>query len=102
MNTGMPEANTSLCVTPLHHSAPSMNSTGCKWLTFGKADAITYARIWLRNQSRFKPHGFGDEELYMFEGKNNNLLDSFAFRVALTVAIFALWSGAGYALLSIH
>ena len=38
----------------------------------------------------------------MFEGKNNRLLDSFVFRMALTVAIFALWSGAGYALLSIH
>jgi hypothetical protein len=37
----------------------------------------------------------------MFEGKNNRLLDSFAFRMALTVAIFALWSGAGYALLSL-
>ncbi len=37
----------------------------------------------------------------MFEGKNNRLLDSFSFRMALTVAVFALWSGAGYALLSL-
>ena len=36
----------------------------------------------------------------MFDGKNNRLLDSFAFRMTLTIAIFALWSGAGYALLS--
>ncbi len=36
----------------------------------------------------------------MFEGKNNRLLDSFTFRMALTAAIFVLWSGAGYALLS--
>ena len=37
----------------------------------------------------------------MFDGKNNRLLDSFSFRVALTVAIFAAWSGAGYLLLSL-
>jgi hypothetical protein len=37
----------------------------------------------------------------MFDGKNNQLLDSFAFRLALTVALFAAWSGAGYVLLSL-
>jgi len=37
----------------------------------------------------------------MFEGKNNRLLDSFSFRLALMVAIFAAWSGAGYLLLSL-
>jgi len=37
----------------------------------------------------------------MFDGKNNRLLDSFSFRVALTAAIFALWSGAGYVLLAL-
>jgi len=37
----------------------------------------------------------------MFDGKNNRLLDSFSFRIALTVVVFALWSGAGYALLSL-
>jgi hypothetical protein len=42
-----------------------------------------------------------DQELHMFEGKNNRLLDSFAFRMTLTVVIFALWSGAGYALLTL-
>jgi hypothetical protein len=36
----------------------------------------------------------------MFEGKNNRILDSFSFRMALIVAIFAAWSGAGYWLLS--
>jgi hypothetical protein len=43
----------------------------------------------------------GDQELHMFDGKNNRLLDSFSFRIALTVVVFALWSGAGYALLSL-
>lgn len=38
----------------------------------------------------------------MFDGKNNRLLDSFAFRMILTIAIFALWSGAGYMLLSMQ
>jgi hypothetical protein len=37
----------------------------------------------------------------MFEGKNNRILDSFSFRLALTVAILAVWSGAGYLLLSV-
>ncbi len=37
----------------------------------------------------------------MFDGKNNRLLDSFAFRLALTAAIFTAWSGAGYVLLSL-
>jgi hypothetical protein len=38
---------------------------------------------------------------YMFDGKNNRLLDSFSFRLALTAAVFAVWSGAGYLLLSL-
>jgi hypothetical protein len=37
----------------------------------------------------------------MFDGKNNRLLDSFAFRLALLAAILAIWSGAGYVLLSL-
>jgi len=37
----------------------------------------------------------------MFEGKNNRVLDSFSFRVALLVAVLAAWSGAGYLLLSV-
>lgn len=35
----------------------------------------------------------------MFDGKNNRLLDSFSFRLALSAAIFAMWIGAGYVLL---
>lgn len=42
-----------------------------------------------------------DQELPMFDGKNNRLLDSFAFRVGLTAVVFAVWTGAGYALLSL-
>jgi len=37
----------------------------------------------------------------MFDSKNNRLLDSFSFRLALTAAIFAAWTGAGYVLLSL-
>lgn len=37
----------------------------------------------------------------MFDGKNNRLLDSFSFRLALMAAVFAVWSGAGYVLLSL-
>jgi hypothetical protein len=35
----------------------------------------------------------------MFDSKNNRLLDSFSFRLALTAAVFAVWTGAGYMLL---
>jgi|SRR5882724_1988732 hypothetical protein len=37
--------------------------------------------------------------VHMFDGKNNQILDSFSFRLALTAAVFAAWSGAGYVLL---
>jgi hypothetical protein len=37
----------------------------------------------------------------MFDSKNNRLLDSISFRLALIVAVFAVWSGAGYLLLSV-
>jgi hypothetical protein len=37
----------------------------------------------------------------MFDGKYNRMLDSFSFRLALTAAIFAAWTGAGYLLLSL-
>ena len=38
---------------------------------------------------------------HMFDGKNNRILDSFSFRLALTAAVFAAWTGAGYILLSL-
>jgi hypothetical protein len=37
----------------------------------------------------------------MFDGKNNRLLDSFSFRVAITGIVFAVWSVAGYLVLSL-
>ena len=37
----------------------------------------------------------------MFDGKNNRILDSFSFRLAVTAAVFAAWSYAGYVLLSL-
>ena len=37
----------------------------------------------------------------MFDGKNNRLLDSFAFRLALGAAVFVAWAGGGYILLSL-
>jgi hypothetical protein len=67
---------------------------------FGTAGAFTKGR----NRWPIRRHSdsrFGDQELHMFEGKNNRLLDSFSFRLALLVAIFAAWSGAGYLLLSL-
>jgi len=42
-----------------------------------------------------------NQESHMFDAKNNRVLDSFAFRLALTAAVFAAWSGAGYVLLSL-
>lgn len=37
----------------------------------------------------------------MFDNKNNRILDSLSFRLALTAAVFAVWSGAGYVLLAL-
>jgi hypothetical protein len=54
--------------------------------------------------ARFKPGPqvqFSDEEIPMFDGKNNRLLDSFSFRAALITAVLALWSGAGYMLIAL-
>lgn len=42
---------------------------------------------------------FRSQEFHMFDGKNNRLLDSLSFRLALTAALFAAWAGAGYVLL---
>lgn len=37
----------------------------------------------------------------MFDGKNNRMLDSVPFRLALIATAFAVWYGAGYLLLSV-
>jgi len=37
----------------------------------------------------------------MFDSKNNRMLDSMSFRLALIAAVLVLWSGAGYWLLSV-
>ncbi len=37
----------------------------------------------------------------MFDGKNNHLLDSFAFRLTLAATVFAVWAGSAYLLLSL-
>lgn len=52
---------------------------------------------WLQRQN-LEP--IWNREIYMFDGKNNRLLDSFSFRMVLTAAVFAAWSAAGYILLS--
>jgi hypothetical protein len=38
---------------------------------------------------------------FMFDGKNNRLLDSFSFRLLMTATVFAAWFGAGYVLLAL-
>jgi len=75
-------------------------------------DSIIYAaaRVWhgrcdyTGQESAARIAGFpilklGWSGVHMFDGKNNRLLDSFSFRLALTAAVFAVWSGAGYVLL---
>jgi hypothetical protein len=37
----------------------------------------------------------------MFDSKNNRILDSLSFRLALMAVVFAVWSGAGYILLAL-
>jgi len=54
----------------------------------------------ISKQDRWSSHfEFGWSGVHMFDGKNNRLLDSFSFRLALTAAVFAVWSCAGYVLL---
>jgi hypothetical protein len=36
----------------------------------------------------------------MFDGKNNRMLDSFAFRFFVTAGVFVVWVAAGYAVLA--
>jgi len=62
------------------------------------ADAITHGRKRQRKcwNSQIENGWSGD---HMFDGKNNRILDSFSFRMALTAAVFAAWSGAGLVLL---
>jgi hypothetical protein len=61
------------------------------------ACAITYGRNQRHNRSIPKLKMV--KGVHMFDGKNNRILDSFSFRVAVTAAVFAAWSAAGYALL---
>jgi hypothetical protein len=61
------------------------------------AGAITHGRNQHKSwDSQFEMDGQG---VHMFDGKNNQILDSFSFRVAMTAAVFAVWSAAGYVLL---
>ena len=70
------------------------------FILFGPVDAITHGR---NRQSKFSDSNFVGlgSGVYMFEGKNNRMLDSISFRLALIVAVLAVWSGAGYWLLSV-
>jgi hypothetical protein len=74
-----------------------------QWFTsangFGMAGAISMAGIAGARVADRIPAISSDQEFHMFDGKNNRLLDSFSFRLALMAAIFAVWSGAGYILL---
>jgi hypothetical protein len=59
---------------------------------------------YLWQESSAKQNGFKFDHssgVHMFDGKNNRILDSFSFRLALTAAVFLAWSGAGYVLLSL-
>jgi hypothetical protein len=67
---------------------------------FGMRDANSNGRT-AGALSRHREFKFQDEEIPMFDGKNNRLLDSLSFRAALITAVVALWSGAGYVLLAL-
>jgi hypothetical protein len=62
------------------------------------AGAITYGRN-QRHKRWILSLKMDGQGVHMFDGKNNRILDSFSFRVAVTAAVFAAWSAAGYALL---
>jgi len=41
------------------------------------------------------------QDIYMFDGKNNRMLDSFYFRILVTLGVFLVWAGAGYVVLAL-
>jgi hypothetical protein len=63
------------------------------------AGAITYGRNQQQRKSSIPKLKIDAKEFHMFDGKNNRILDSFSFRVAVTAAVFVAWSAAGYVLL---
>jgi hypothetical protein len=44
--------------------------------------------------------GWIQEISFMFDGKNNRILDSFSFRFVVTAGVFVAWFVAGYMLLA--
>jgi hypothetical protein len=65
------------------------------------ACAITYGRKQQHNGWEIPKLKRERSGVHMFDGKNNRILDSFSFRLALTAAVFLAWTGAGYILLSL-
>jgi hypothetical protein len=65
------------------------------------ADAVIYSGNQRRNLPGILKFEIWDQEFKMFDGKNNRILDSLSFRLALMAAVFAVWSGAGYLLLAL-
>jgi hypothetical protein len=62
------------------------------------AGAITHGRK-QQQEAEIPKLKMDSQGVHMFDSKNNQILDSFSFRLALTAAVFAAWSGAGYVLL---
>jgi len=98
VNTFMPKANTRgfpACNRP-RRSFPEFNHLHAA-AGLALRMPIQIARNYWSQQPGFDNRFY--QEIQMFDGKNNRVLDSFSFRLALTAAVFALWSSAGYVLL---
>jgi len=63
---------------------------------FGKAGAFTCSR----NRQPQEIRGFDSGDQFMFDGKNNRILDSFSFRFVMTAGVFVAWFVAGYMLIA--
>jgi len=50
--------------------------------------------------SRPRFSGFHSGDQFMFDGKNNRILDSFSFRFVMTAGVFVAWFVAGYMLIA--
>lgn len=74
-----------------------MDSTTCSPFPVALRMPLVTAGIIKRGK---EASGSDSEEFVMFDGKNNNMLDSFSFRFVVTAGVFIAWFIAGYMVLA--
>jgi hypothetical protein len=99
-NSRLAKANTAAfrCVRPCDLTFRIFNDLDCRQRL---ARQMPLNRAAITGNRPGSDHGFILGDLFMLDGKNNRLLDSFSFRFLITAAAFVAWAGASYALLSL-